>query len=58
MHQPAKSVGRFLPTLFVIGFVFYLFIDPPGAASVLKSAIGAVTTGAHQLAEFIRAASK
>ncbi|WP_113705179.1 hypothetical protein [Nonomuraea lactucae] len=56
--QPAKGVGRFLPTLFLIGFVIYLFTDPQGAAVAVKWAFEAIVTGAHQLAEFIKAISK
>jgi hypothetical protein len=53
--QPAKSVGRFLPTLFVIGFVIYLFTDPAGAAAAVKWAYEAVVTGGQQIAAFIKA---
>ncbi|TDE26429.1 hypothetical protein E1295_44355 [Nonomuraea mesophila] len=55
--QPAKSLGRFLPTLFLIGFVIYLFTDPAGAAVAVKWAFEATVSGAQQLAEFIKAVS-
>ncbi|MEV0229331.1 hypothetical protein [Nonomuraea sp. NPDC050786] len=58
MMQPVKSVGRFLPTLILIVIVFYIFTDPQGAAVALKAAISAAMTGAQQMAEFLRAASK
>ncbi|MEU7863861.1 hypothetical protein [Nonomuraea sp. NPDC049141] len=56
--QPVKSVGRFLPTLFLICVVIYVFTDPHGAALAFKWAFQTITTGAHQFAEFIRSVSK
>lgn len=53
--QPAKSIGRFLPTLFLIGYGFYLFTDPQGAAVALKWAFESIGAGAQQFAEFIKA---
>ncbi|RBQ17802.1 hypothetical protein DP939_23370 [Spongiactinospora rosea] len=55
--QPAKSIGRFLPTLILIGFVIYLFTDPQGAAAAAKWVFQTVVTGAQQVAEFIRTVS-
>ncbi|WP_170223399.1 hypothetical protein [Nonomuraea turkmeniaca] len=55
--QPAKSVGRFLPTLFLIGFVIYLFTDPQGAAVAVKWGFESIVTGAQQFAEFIKTVS-
>ncbi|MFG3442712.1 hypothetical protein ACGF0J_36185 [Nonomuraea sp. NPDC047897] len=58
MIQPAKSITRFLPTLFVIGTVIYIFTDPHGAAVAFKWAFQTITDGAQQFAEFIRSVSK
>ncbi|WP_219504672.1 hypothetical protein [Nonomuraea ceibae] len=53
--QPVKSVGRFLPTLFLICIVFYIFTDPQGAAVAFKWAFQTATAGVQHFAEFIRA---
>lgn len=58
MIQPAKSIGRFLPTLFLIGIAFYIFTDPQGAAVAFKWAFQTAVTGAEHFAEFIRAVAK
>ncbi|MEV4081552.1 hypothetical protein ACGFJC_13015 [Nonomuraea fuscirosea] len=55
--QPVKSVSRFLPTLLLIGIVFYIFTDPQSAAVAFKWAFQALTDGARQFAEFVKAIS-
>ncbi|WP_156325541.1 hypothetical protein [Nonomuraea sp. SBT364] len=56
--QPVKSVGRFLPTLFLLCIVFYIFTDPQGAAVAFKWAFQTAAAGAQHFAEFIRAVAK
>jgi hypothetical protein len=56
--QPVKSVSRFLPTLFLICIVFYIFTDPQGAAVAFKWAFQTATAGVQHFAEFIRAVAQ